>query len=229
MNRPQGGSVLQAVIFDMDGVIADTEPLHAHAYVEVFRTFGIHVSKKQYRETITGEGRTIASWFVELGGDSAHIDELYRRKDRIYFPLLRKRATPRPGLVELLSDLKESSVACALATSARKVNAEFLLDLLDLRHHFPTLLALEDVTRAKPDPEVFFLALDHLSSQPCNAVVLEDAPKGIRAAVDAGIAAVAVPTSWTRHYRFEGAALVVQSLEELSVSKLARVLPSGPG
>lgn len=216
--------MLQAVIFDMDGVIADTEPFHTHAYVEVLKTFAIHVSEDQYRKAITEEGKTIAKWFVELGGDPEHINELYRLKDRIYFPLLRERGAPRPGLLSLLSDLKESAVACALATSARMVNAEFILDLFGLRHFFAVTLALEDVNQVKPHPEVFLQALERLSAPPHSAVVLEDAPKGIRAAVDAGIPVIAVPTPWTRHYRFEGAALVVESLEDLSVSKLIQVL-----
>lgn len=224
-NRARGASALRAVIFDMDGVIADTEPLHAHAYIEVFKTFGIHVSKRQYRKAITVDGKPTATWFVELGGNSENIVELYKRKDRIYYPLVRERGAPRPGLIDLLSDLKASAVPCALATSARRANAEFVLDLFGLRHFFAVMLALEDVTHVKPHPEVFRLALEKLSSEPRNTVILEDAPKGVRAAVDAGIPVVAVPTAWTSHYRFDGAAMVVQSLEELSVSKLARVLP----
>ncbi len=215
---------LQAVIFDMDGVIADTEPFHTRAYVEVLKTFGIHVSKNQYRKAITEDGKTIATWFAELGGDATQIDELYRRKDRIYFPLLRERGVPRPGLLSLLSDLKGSSVPCGLATSGRRVNAEFVLDLFDLRQFFAVTLTLEDVTQVKPHPEVFLLSLKRLSAQPHCAVVLEDAPKGVRAAVDAGITVVAVPTSWTRHCGFEGAALVVDSMEDLSTSRLADLL-----
>lgn len=224
--RAEGVSLLQAVIFDMDGVIADTEPLHTHAYVEVFKTFGIHVSESQYRKTITEDGKAMAAWFTELGGEFEQIKELYRRKDRIYFPLLRERGTPRPGLLRLLSDLKGSAVPCALATSGRRVNAEFILDLFDLRRFFAVTLALEDVTRVKPHPEVFLLALERLSAQPHRAVVLEDAPKGIRAAVDARIPVVAIPTPWTRHCRFDAAALRVESLEELSVSKLDSLLPN---
>ena len=217
--------MLQAVIFDMDGVIADTEPFHTHAYVEALKTFGIYVSENQYRKAIIEDGKTIAAWFVELGGEPEQIDGLYRRKDRIYFPLLRERGSPRPGLLSLLSGLKETGVACALATSARRINADFVLDLFDLRHFFSVILGLEDVTQVKPHPEVFLLALARLSAPPHRAVVLEDAPKGVHAAVDAGIPVVAAPTPWTRHYCFDGASLVVESLEELSVSKLANLLP----
>ena len=217
--------MLQAVIFDMDGVIADTEPLHTQAYVEVLKEFGIHVSKDQYRKAITEEGKTIATWFVELGGNPEQIDELYRQKDGIYFPLLREQGTPRPGLLRLLSEIKESRVACALATSARRVNVEFILDLFGLGHFFAATLALEDVTHVKPHPEVFLVTLKRLSAQPYGAVVLEDAPKGVRAAVDARIPVVVIPTPWTRHYHFDGAALVVESLEDLSVSRLTQLLP----
>ena len=224
-NRRHGGSMLQAVIFDMDGVIADTEPLHTRAYLSVLKTFGIHVSDDQYRETITEQGKTIAAWFVELGGDPEDIDELYKRKDEIYFPLLKSQGSPRRGLLDLLSDLREASVLCALATSARRVNAQFILDLFDIRDFFGVVLALEDVTHVKPHPEVFLLALKHLSVLPHTTIILEDAPKGIRAALDAGIPVVAVPTPWTRHCAFDGAALVVDSLEELSVTRLNGLLP----
>ncbi len=208
----------------MDGVIADTEPLHAHAYTEVLKTFGIHITESQYRKAITEEGRTIAEWFVDLGGNPEKIEDLYRQKDRIYFPLLKRQGVPRPGLRTLLADLREAGVACALATSARGKNAKFILDLFGLGQFFAVCLALEDVTRVKPHPEVFLLALKRLSAQPHRTVVLEDAPKGVRAAINAGIRVVAVPTSWTRHYRFDGAALVVDSMENLSVSTLSELL-----
>ena len=216
--------MLQAVIFDMDGVIADTEPLHTLAYVEAFRTFGIHISEKQYRRTITEEGKTIVSWFVELGGRLEDITELYRRKDHLYFPLVRERGSPRPGLLDLLSGLTDAGVPCAVATSARRVNAEFILELFDLRHFFSVILGLEDVTHAKPHPEVFLQALAYLAAEPHRTVVLEDAPKGVRAAIEAGLPVVAVPTSWTRHCCFDGSSLVVDSLEELSVSRLDELL-----
>jgi HAD superfamily hydrolase (TIGR01509 family) len=208
----------------MDGVIADTEPFHARAYIEVLSTFGIEISKDLYRRTITDDGKTIASWFVELGGRSEDIKRLYARKDQVYFPLVKEHATPRPGLLDLLSDLRQAGVACALATSARKVNAEFLLDLFDLEDCFATILSLEDVTHVKPHPEIFLRALEHLSCHPSRAVVLEDAPKGIRAAVAGGIPVVAVPTPWTRHSPFDGATLVVDSIEELSVERLNGIL-----
>jgi HAD superfamily hydrolase (TIGR01509 family) len=216
--------MLRAVIFDMDGVIADTEPLHAHAYIQVFKTYGIHISKDQYRETITVDGKTTAAWFVELGGRADQIDALYRKKDQIYLPLLRERATPRPGLLNLLAELKASDIPCALATSARKASAEFVIQLLGLGDFFTVILGLEDVSRAKPDPEVFLLALKRLDAQPHKTVVLEDAPKGVRAAAEAGIPVVAIPTSWTRHYPFDEAALIVDSMEDLSVSRLTDLL-----
>ncbi len=210
----------------MDGVIADTEPFHAHAYVEVFKRFGIRVSKKEYRKAITEDGKTTATWFVQLGGDPEMIDDVYKQKDQIYFPLLKKRGSPRPGLFSLLSDLQGSGVACALATSARGVNSRFILDLFELKEFFTVSLALEDVTHPKPHPDVFLLALKRLSAHPKRTVVLEDAPKGVRAAFDAGIPVVAVRTPWTRHYRFDGASLVVDSLEELSVERLTSLLPT---
>jgi len=216
--------MLDAVIFDMDGVIADTEPFHAQAYLEALRTFGIHISESQYRKTITEGGKRVATWFVELGGESKHVDELYRRKDQIYFPLVKGKASPRPGLLTLLRELRERGAACAVATSARRVNADFILNLFDLRGFFSVILGLEDVARVKPHPEVFLLALERLPAQPHRTVVLEDAPKGVRAALDAGIPVVATPTSWTRHCRFDGVALVVESLEELSVARLNGLL-----
>ena len=219
--------MLQAVIFDMDGVIADTEPLHTHAYVSVLKTFGIHVSQDHYRKTVTEEGKAIAAWFVELGGDPGDIDELYRRKDEIYFPLLRAEGAPRRGLVSLLSNLRKSSIPCALATSSRRVNTELVLDCFNLRDFFTVVLALEDVTHVKPHPEVFTLSLTKLSAHPHSAIALEDAPKGVRAAVDAGIPVVAVPTAWTQHCSFDGAALVVDSLEKLSVSRLRSLVEEG--
>ena len=170
------------------------------------------------------EGKTITAWFVELGGDPSQINELYRRKDQIYFPLLRERGIPRPGLVKLLEELGDAGVTCALATSARRVNMDLMLDLFDLRRFFPVTLGLEDVTHVKPHPEVFLRALERLCAKPSRCVVLEDAPKGVRAAIGAGIPVVGVPTPWTRNSCFDGVVLLVDSIEDLSAARLIALL-----
>lgn len=217
-------SKLKGVIFDLDGVIADTEPFHAWAYVQAFQAFSIHISLEDYRDHVTVGGTTLAEYFAELGGDPRKVSQLYALKDRLVFPKMTEELQPRPGVVELVRGLHAQGVACGIATSSRSKNAEFVTKSVGIRQYFAHLIGMEHVRHVKPDPELFVTALQRMGLEPEATLVVEDSPKGLQAAVAAGIRTVVTPTDWTRHCRFDGAALIVDSLEGITPAALDDLL-----
>ncbi len=214
---------LRAVFFDKDGVLADTEPYHARAYVMAFAQYGLAIEEAAFLREITLGGKRVVDWFRELGGTASNT-ELYAVKDRMYGQIIGGREEPREGLHDLVRDLRANGVGLYVATSARRGLAERLLDQFGIREQFSGVLGLEDVKAIKPDPEVYIRALGVAGAEPQEAVVLEDMPRGIVAARRAGLAAAAVPTEPRDGLDFSPAHLVVDSLARLSAMTLERLL-----
>jgi beta-phosphoglucomutase len=213
-----------AVIFDMDGVLVDSEPLNIRAYVQAWSEFGVTLDPQEYVERVTIGGMLIRSLFESHGGDPSDWDALFRRKTEIYRELVRNELVLMPGALELLTDLKANGIPRALATSASRVSVGLVFDALGLAPHFDITVALEDVTRQKPDPEAFLKAASQLQMPLDRCIVIEDAPKGIVAAKAASMKCVAIPTPLSQSSDLSAADLVVESLGQLSTDRLATLM-----
>jgi HAD superfamily hydrolase (TIGR01509 family) len=121
---------------------------------------------------------------------------------------------PMAGVVELLDALQEASVPVAVATSATREYADFVLTRLGLKDCFRFILTAEDITHGKPDPEIYLLAAERLGIRPEQMMVLEDSANGCRAAVAAGAYCVAVPNRHTRLHNFDGARFIAETLAD---------------
>ncbi len=221
---------LRAVIFDLDGIVAETEPIQIACYTEAFRRVGFPLSAEEYRQKVVLAGMPTRELFRSLGGnDQRFEEELLPLKDRLYRERVRRELSPRPGLTELLDDLSRHRVKTILATASRRRNAHFILETLGLADRFLAIYGLEDVLRPKPDPEVFLVILTEHRLSPDQVIALDDAPKGVRAAAGAGIRCVAVPTPATADGDFSLAWRRVESLTELSYRWLVEELEKDLG
>jgi len=128
--------------------------------------------------------------------------------------LLATSLAPMPGVVELLDRLKAAELPIAVATSALREYADFVLTRLDILHRFRFVLTSEDISRGKPDPEVYLLASERLDLSPSQIMVLEDSANGCRAAVAAGAFTVAVPNRHTAKHDFSGAQFIAETLAD---------------
>lgn len=216
----------RAVIFDMDGLLVDSEPIHAAAYVTAFHEFGLHLDPLEYRDHVTLGGGTIRDLYARRGGDPHAWPALFARKRELFARYLQENGSLLPGVEALLSALAEHGIPCVLATGAGRFSADVILTRFAIRHRFRLVLAGEDVRRAKPDPEVFHLAAERLQVRLDECVGLEDSPKGVQAASAAGLPCVAVPTAWTRLGDLSRAVRVVASLEEVTPELLRQISES---
>jgi HAD superfamily hydrolase (TIGR01509 family) len=210
---------LRAVIFDVDGTLADTErDGHRPAFNDAFAAHGVDVEwgVADYGRllAITGGQRRIAADLRARGLSDHEADELAARVHRTKTALFRDRIASgaidaRPGLLELVADLGASGVRLAVATTGRRSWVEPLLDRLLGGYPIDVVVTGDDVAELKPDPEVYLRALDALRLPAAEALAVEDSAVGLRAATAAGLATVVVTNGYTADQDFPTAAAVL--------------------
>jgi len=212
-----------AMIFDLDGVIADTHPIHKQAWRRLLLERGQQVSEEQLDFVLEGCAREeILRHF--LGSLSASdISHYGRRKDELFYELASGLRTI-PGVIDLLWQLENAEVHRAVTTSAGKRRAYYVLELLGLTNRFHVILTHDDVVAAKPDPSIFHLAARTLQVKPHQSLVAEDSVAGVRAAKSASMRCLGIGTGalGSRLYR-EGAEHVVPNFVGVSLSQLSNL------
>ncbi|MGH3896825.1 MAG: HAD-IA family hydrolase [Pseudonocardiaceae bacterium] len=219
---PPSADPLQAVIFDVDGTLADTErDGHRVAFNEAFEAAGLDYrwSVPEYGEllTTTGGRRRIERYLRSKGHPPAEVAalaaELHQDKTRRFAALVRSGAMEaRPGASELISALRDEGVATAIATTGTSDWVLPLLDILFGLDVFDIVVTGSDVTDLKPDPAVYLEVLARLRLGPGGAIAVEDSANGVRAAVAAGLRCVAVINGYTRDHDLSDAVAVLDDL-----------------
>jgi HAD superfamily hydrolase (TIGR01509 family) len=213
---------LRAVIFDVDGTLADTErDGHRVAFNEAFETAGLNYrwSVDEYGEllTTTGGRRRIERYLKSRGHPGAEAAalaaQLHQDKTRRFVALIRAGTMDaRPGAAELIGALRADGVATAVATTG---TGDWVLPLLDMLFGvdaFDVVITGSDVTDLKPDPAVYLETLVRLDLAPTGVVAVEDSANGVHAAVSAGLRCVAVVNGYTRDQNLSGAVAVLDDL-----------------
>ncbi|HJX10268.1 MAG TPA: HAD family phosphatase [Candidatus Binatia bacterium] len=207
--------MITTVIFDLDGLLADTEKLHWRAYQEALRAHGATLTEADYVEHWVRTGKGIGDWVAQHG---LNLDPLALRshKARRYLELLTTDLRPMDGALKLLETLRGKKTL-ALASSSYRDAVEGVVRGLDIGHYFQVIVTGLDVERVKPAPDIFLAAAQQAGAIPSQCVVFEDAEKGVLAALAAGMSCIAVPTEQTRHHNFSQATRVCSSLNEITL------------
>jgi beta-phosphoglucomutase family hydrolase len=178
--------MIRAVLWDMDGVLADTAPFHYQAWRELFVSVGRDLSQEEFQSTFGLRNDDILR--ATLGElPEARLRELGQRKEEIFREAIKGKTTPLPGTLELVQRLRDAGVRQAVVSSAPRQNVETILQSLGLTGEFQALIAEEDAERGKPDPQGYLVAAVRLGVAPADCVVIEDAPGGVEAAKRAGM------------------------------------------
>jgi HAD superfamily hydrolase (TIGR01509 family) len=219
---------LEAIIFDVDGTLAETEEVHRAAFNQAFAQAGLswHWDQQLYGRLlkVTGGKERIRHYLDShaigaLGADPASaIAALHAAKTARYAELVDRGAMQlRPGFKALLQDARRDGIRLAIATTTSMPNVTALLRAAlgdQARGYFEIIAAGDTVAHKKPAPDIYLSALTQLRLPASACLAVEDSQHGLRAALAAGIATLVVSSSYTRGDDFRGAALVVASLED---------------
>jgi len=210
------------VIFDLDGVLIDSEALQHRAYNLVLQRFGIQVDAAVYGREWIAAGRG-PEYAVRAFGLPLSPTELRRLKDPVYHALLRREIALVPGARAALERLS-GALPLAVATNSHALDVGFVLEHFALTPFFTAVVTREDYALAKPAPDAFRTAAARLGLAPERCAVIEDAFKGVQAAADAGCACIAFPHDYTADNDVRRARAVIGSLDELTVDFVRGVL-----
>jgi beta-phosphoglucomutase family hydrolase len=186
----------RAVIFDMDGVLVDSGAHHREAWSRLLAELGVAPPAGFWRRTIGRPSVEAVPLVLDKPVAPAEARRLANRKHAHYETLAAGGLPAVPGVIAFVDTLRAKAVPLAVATSARRSDTVELLKPLGLYDRFDAIVAAEDVTRGKPDPEVYLRAADRLGAPPHGCLVFEDALVGVRAARGAGMRVVGVATTY---------------------------------
>lgn len=210
-----------AAIFDMDGVLVNSNPYHLAKWVEFLDHHKIPYEEEELPELILGKRNDTA--FRHFLGPDLTPEESHRLSEEIeenFRRVFKPHARPLPGLDALIKECHAAGIPMAVASSAVRANIEFVVDALGYRSYFRTMVSGDEVTHAKPDPEIYLMAANHLGIDPADAVAFEDSYVGIGAVKNAGMKCVAIASTFPFEKLEPLADLVIPSFEDINLEKL---------
>ena len=213
----------RAIIFDMDGVLVDSEPLFLNAINRLLVQEGVDpVSEAENQEFLIGTTIQETWRQLKLRRPLPLPAETYmQRYDVIVREVMMQELAPQPGVRALIAACRQRGLPVAVASSSRHIWVDLKLAAIGLTGAFDLVLGGDDVTRGKPDPDIYLKAAAGLGLPPEQCIAIEDSPIGIAAAVAAGTCTIAVRTDYTRHLDVSQAHAILETLEDFDLSLLA--------
>lgn len=200
--------MVEAILWDNDGVLVDTECLFFESTRRTLARIGIHLSLEQFLDLSMRQGRSAFEIAIENGWQKQQLAHLKRERDVLYSELLRKHTRVLPGVPETLKAL-HGRKRMAVVTSSQRQHFDVMHGPIALTNYFEFVLAREDYKETKPNPEPYLLALKRLGMKADNCVAVEDSERGLAAARAAGIRCLVIPNDITRSCSFQGATAIL--------------------
>lgn len=210
----------------MDGVLVNNLEVHREAFAEFFRRYGVERSFDELSRVFgKGNDDIMGELMPRDVVERVGIRELGYEKEAIYRELYAPTITPQEGLLDLLAECEKEGVRCAVGSSGYRANVDFVLDKCHIERYFEAAVAGDEVTRCKPDPEIYLTAAAKLGVAAEECVVFEDAEAGIESAKRAGMRVVALATTFSRDFLAQtDADLIINDFRDISVAKLRTLL-----
>jgi HAD superfamily hydrolase (TIGR01509 family) len=217
-----GESLLQAVIFDMDGEIVDSEPLHKKTERVTLSPYGISPSDEELNSYMGTEARVLLSNYIEKYALPVAFADLYAAYRGNLIRIFEDEIEPIPATLRLIRGLEASGTAMAVGSSSHRALVELVLRKLEIGGAFSAVVTGEDAPRSKPHPDIFLEAARRLGVEPGACLVIEDSSNGVRAAKAAGIRCLGYRNPSSAGQDLGGADWIVDSMEGVTESTLRK-------
>ena len=216
---------LTAVVFDLDGLMFNTEELYEEVGGEILRRRGKVCTRELLDQMMGRPGRVALQIMIDFHGLDATVAQLQQETDEIFNELLPAQLQPMPGLLALLERLEQAEIPKGIATSSRRTFLDKVLTQYDLASRFRFCLTSEDIENGKPHPEIYLAAAKLLAIPPREMLVLEDSQNGAASAVAAGAFVVAVPGEQSANHQFDGVEFIATGLTDRRIYRALKISP----
>ncbi|MBN1409355.1 MAG: HAD family phosphatase [Spirochaetales bacterium] len=204
----------KAVIFDMDGVLVDSEPLHYESEKTILQTYGLDFTREVHKNYI-GYANELKFWqdLCHLYNVELDTSMLMKKKMEYFYAHLDKIVLIEPAK-KLLENLHSRKIPLALASSSNRELIDKILGTFSLGHFFKVIQSGDNIKNGKPAPDIFLKTAELISTDPAECIVIEDSLNGVKAGKAAGMTVIAVPNEYTRSFDFSMADYTLESLDE---------------
>ncbi|MBI5332060.1 MAG: HAD family hydrolase [Candidatus Aenigmarchaeota archaeon] len=213
---------ISAIIFDMDGVISDTEHLHKKANDEVLKELGIIIDKKDRDRYV---GIPTKHYFRRILKKHKNLDinDIMKINNEKLKQLIVKEMKPISGAIELINNIKDAGYKTAVASSTELELIEFILERIGVRDRFDNIVSGSDLDNPKPAPDVFLITAKELDVMPEECLVIEDSANGVRAAKSAGMRCIGFTSANSGNQDLSKADIVVDDLKKININLIKRL------
>ncbi len=209
---------MEAVIFDMDGVLVDSPKYNWKAMNKLLGEEGVNVSDGEIKKYLGRSLKDQLKMLKEDYGIKEHdVNEFSKKLGRIQFEIYERNIKKNSVIINFLEALKSEGIKFALATSSHRWRSDKILELLSIKNKFDIIITAEDTEKHKPDPEIYLKTAEKLEVDPKNCVAIEDAVNGIQSGKNAGMKVIALLTDFHTKEELKEADLVINSLNELNL------------
>ena len=215
---------IKAVLFDMDGVVVDSEPYHIQAMREVLlEEMELDIPSEEIGGFCGLNYEEKIEIIFKKRNLNADIDSLRKKTNERYIQLIKDRIYPKDGLIDLLERLLSENIKISLVTASNRKQTEIIVNRTGTSKYWAFIITGDDVIKRKPDSECYIKAKNKLGLEPKECVVIEDSIPGIEAAKGAGMFCIAIPNDYVKGQDFSKADIIVNSLKEINLDMISNL------
>jgi len=212
--------MIKAIIFDMDGVIVDSEPVHIKAEKQTMIKYGIDISTKELQKYTGTTAKFMFTELIKKYNLNTTFKKIFNEKEQILFKLLEKDICLTKGVISLIKNLKQKGIQLGIASSSHKKLINFIFKKLNITHFFDSIISAENIKHSKPNPEIFLKSSEDLGINPNNCLVIEDAELGVKAAKNAGMRCIGYKNPNSGNQDLSKADMVIDDFSKLTLDQI---------